>query len=235
MKRRAYLSTSAVVAASGLLAGCLSGDGDDELADPAEYDTKAVDGYDVPLAPLEDVYGSYQNDDDLLVLDARSPIAYTQGHIEDAELSPAGAPDFDHPTTDVAKDRRIVTYCTCPHSLSTARAAELYDEGFETVYAIDEGFGPWVENGYPTAGGGDARPVSYAIEGRTDPTDAGEHVWLREPETQQQYADTIDDDGTWAMHFEFVQVDDETTAVLELPDHTIERTLGELSSRTIQL
>lgn len=235
MKRRAYLATSAVAAASGLLAGCLSGNGNDELSDPDEYDTTAVGGHDVPLAPVTDVHGSYENDDDLLVLDARNAVAYTQSHIEGAELSPANSPDFDHPTTDVAKDRRIVTYCTCPHHLSTARAAELYDEGFETVYAIDEGFGAWVENGYPTAGGGNAKPVSYAIEGRTDPAHAGEQVWLREPETQQQYADDVDDDGSWAMHFEFFRVDDSTTAILELPDRTIERTLGELSSRTIRL
>lgn len=236
MNRRQYLATTGVASAGIFLSGCLLG-GDDEakLSDVDSYDTTRVAGYEVPLAPIEDVYGSYQNDDDLLVLDARSPIAYSQAHIEGAELSPANAPDFDHPTTDVSKDRRIVTYCTCPHHLSTARAAELYDEGFTSVYAIDEGFGPWVENGYPVAGAGSAKPVSYAIEGETDPADAGEQVWLREPETRQQYVARIAADGSWAMHFEFLAVDDDTTAILELPDRTVERTLGELSSHTVRL
>ena len=60
-------------------------------------------------------------------------------------------------------------------------------------------------------------------------------MWLREPETRQQYVARIADDGSWAMHFEFVAVDDDATAVLELPDRTVERTLGELSSHTLRL
>lgn len=231
MKRRTYLATAGVATGSVVLSGCLS---DGELADPEKYDVSPTGGYDVPLAPVAHVYGSYEKDDDLLVLDARSATAYNQSHIEGAKLSPANAPEFDHPTTGIAKDRRIVTYCTCPHHLSTARAAELYEEGFETVYAIDEGFGAWVENGYPTAGAGSAKPVSYTIEGRTDPADAGKQVWLSEPETGQQYVARITEDGSYEMHFEFYAVDDDTTAILELPSRTVERTLGELSAGTIR-
>ncbi|ELZ10942.1 hypothetical protein C479_09033 [Halovivax asiaticus JCM 14624] len=240
MNRRAYLAATGVTTVSVFLGGCLSDDEDrpphpgTTLDDPSEYDVSPTGGYNVPLAPVTDVYGSYL-DDDLLVLDARSEAAYSRSRVEEAKLSPAGAPDFDHPTADVATDRRIVTYCGCPHHLSTARAAELYDEGFETVYAIDEGFGGWTDNGYPTAGSGTAKPVSYVVEGNTDAADAGEQVWLREPETRQQYVARIKSNGTWAMHFEFVEVDDDTLAVLELPNGTIERTLGDLSSETVRL
>ncbi|MFC3959670.1 rhodanese-like domain-containing protein [Halovivax cerinus] len=242
MKRRTYLATAGSATAGVVLGGCLSDDEEDRpphpgttLSDPSEYDVSPTGGYNVPLAPLEDVYGSYLDDDELLVLDARGEPQYQQSHISGAKLSPAGRPGFDHPTTDVATDRRIVTYCTCPHHLSTARAAELYSQGFQTVYAIDEGFGPWVNGGYPTDGSGAAQPLSYAIEGVTDPSHAGEQVWLREPETHQQYVARIDDDGSWAMHFEFVDVDDETLVELALPDRTVEDTLGDLSGRTVQL
>ncbi|WP_247728517.1 rhodanese-like domain-containing protein [Halovivax limisalsi] len=209
-------------------------DSDDGSAE-GEYETITVDGHEIPLVPVETAHDWYEADGTYF-LDARSEVAYENSHIEGARLSPAGRPNFDHPTDDIPLDARIVTYCGCPHHLSSARAAELYDAGYTDVYAIDEGFGGWTDEGYPTVEGSTQQAVrSYTIRGRTDDDFAGEQVWLVDAESGQQYVSEIGADGSFKLSFEFVAVDDDTVVTLELPDRTLERTLGELSASPIEL
>ncbi|WP_254864498.1 rhodanese-like domain-containing protein [Halovivax gelatinilyticus] len=221
MNRRQYLVASGVAGASAMFAGCLSGND--------EYDVYETNGQEVPLAPAEDTYEWYE-DDEAIFLDARSPMEYVQGHIAGALLSPAGDSSFDHPTDDISTDQRLVTYCVCPHDLAGTRAAELMNDGFEDVYAIDEGLLEWRDNGYPMDSGGEAAPTfDYHVAGRTDQSFAGEQVWLEELETGQRYVAHVGDDGRFEMEFTFYDVDAETAARLDLPDRSVERTLGELS------
>ncbi len=225
MNRRQYLATVGVASASTVLAGCLSGD---------EYRTYDTGGQEVPLAPVEDTYEWYQ--EDALFLDATNEVQHQRRRIDGSELSPPARPDFEHPTEGVDPDRRIVTYCICPYNLAGARAAELLNEGFERVYAIEEGLDGWDEAGYPIAGAVASPAFSlYTVSGRTDPAAAGQQVWLEEPESNQRYVTRVDEDGTFEMTFEFADVDDETIVVLELPDQRLERTLGELSDGEVRL
>ncbi|WP_247730429.1 rhodanese-like domain-containing protein [Halovivax limisalsi] len=218
MNRRQFLATAGAAGATSVLAGCLGDDG---------YETLSTGGQEVPLAPVEDTYEWYQND--AVFLDARRPAAYVNVRIEGALLSPANSPDFDHPTADLSTDQRIVTYCTCPHSLSSARAAELMAEGFENVYAIDEGLNGWRNNGYPTASGPAAAPkTQFFISGQVDPAYAGDQIWLEEQANRQHYVTLVDDDGGFEMDPVFYDVDRETPARLTLPDRTVERPLGDL-------
>lgn len=117
------------------------------------YETYAVGGHEVPMAPTADVYDWYTGDRELVVADARSERAYERGHIEGAVSSPA--PDgleTDDPLEDVPTDTRLVTYCTCPRRLSGHRAATLMDEGYTDAYLLKDGLQDWVEQGYPVAG-----------------------------------------------------------------------------------
>ena len=224
MNRRQFLATPVVASIGVALAGCLGGD---------SYEIYEVGGQEVPLAPVEDTYEWYQ--DGTLFLDATNEHQHQQARIEGSKLSPPGAPNFNHPTDDVDPDERIVTYCVCPHQLAGARAAELMNEGFEDVYAIDEGLQGWHDAGYPmTSGPASLDPSSYTVSGRTDPAAAGEQVWLEEPETAQRYVTRIESDGRFELSFEFFDVEDDTVVVLDLPDRRIERTLGELSGRELQ-
>jgi len=118
------------------------------------YDMYAVGGTEVPLAPIDDVYEWYQNDDDLVMGDARtSRRVYEEVRIAGAVFSPApdGLPE-DDPLDALAEDTRIVTYCPCPHTLSTNRAASLIENGYTDVYALKEGIREWVDRGYPLEG-----------------------------------------------------------------------------------
>ena len=248
MNRRQYLALTGVTA--GTLAGCLSGSDDesddengaetddvpsgDELeADPGAYPTYDVDDEAVPLVPVTDAYDWYEQG--ALFLDATDETQHDHMRIEGSKLSPPNQPEFDHPTATLDADRLIVTYCVCPHTLAGARGAELLADGFEHVYAIDEGLEGWRDEGYPLAGSeASVDLASYTVSGRTDPASAGEQVWLEAPETGQRYAGRIDDDGRFELSFEFANVDDDTVVRLDLPDGRVERPLGELAAEEIE-
>lgn len=126
--------------------GEMSGENEDD------YALYSTGGQDVPLAPTADAYDWYRNGD-LVVADARSQSAYQNIHVEGAVWSPApdGQSSAD-PLADLPSDQRILTYCTCPHHLSGARAASLLADGYENVYALDKGLNDWIEQGHPIAG-----------------------------------------------------------------------------------
>ncbi|MCU4925471.1 rhodanese-like domain-containing protein [Halobacteria archaeon AArc-dxtr1] len=127
----------------------------DETGDTDEngYETYSVWGTEVPLAPTEDVFQWYEDDEELVVVDTRSEDAYEELRIPGALLSPAPeGVDVDDPLEDVANDARIVTYCVCPHTLAGNRAADLIEDGYTDVYALKEGLQEWVDRGYPVEG-----------------------------------------------------------------------------------
>lgn len=224
MKRRTFIATTGV-AALGSVAGCL-GDGG--------YRTLSVDGESVPLAPINDVAEWFENDEARFA-DARSRAAYDNARIAGAVLSPApnGLPSED-PAEEWATDTRIVTYCACPHHLSSQRAASLISAGYTDVYALDEGFREWLERDLPVEGASVAAELpAYEIRGRSDPVHAGENVWVREPLSGQREVTPIDTDGSYAMELPFVDVTPETRLELEAPDYTLEATLEELTADVV--
>ena len=116
------------------------------------YETYATNGQEIPMAPTSDVYEWY-TDDELVIVDARSAEDYEEVHVRGAVSSPAyGEPATDDPLAGVETDTRIVTYCTCPRTLSGHRAAELRDEGYTDVYLLADGLQDWAEKGHPIDG-----------------------------------------------------------------------------------
>jgi len=244
MKRRRYLSTAAGLGLVGL-AGCL-GDGGDgttngeeptpspspETPDPA-YDTVETQGESVPLAPTEDAYEWYQNGD-LAIADARSRVAWEQTRIADAVWSPApSGRDADDPAAEWETDRRILTYCGCPHHLSSQRAASLIANGYTEVYALDKGIRDWIDKDYPIEGERVAQLPTYEIRGRTSADAAGGEVWVHAPGSGQREVATVGPDGEYTVTFHFVEVDAETPLVLETPEYELRAPLGELTERVV--
>ncbi|WP_049985891.1 rhodanese-like domain-containing protein [Halobellus rufus] len=233
-------------------------DGDDLPSDPApddgyppEFDTvpeerdidtssydvlrREIDGetVEVPLVPIEDAYYWYARGDARFV-DARSETGYDVSHIFGSVLSPAPDGRRMDPTNDWDTADRVVTYCHCPHHLSSLRAATLLTNGFENVYAIDEGFQAWLDRNYPLAGDDTNREYTVrTIEGRTDEADAGETVWAFHPPTDQVEAAEINSDGSYTLKLKFVQVDSQSTIQIETPSYAIRAPLAELTSGTV--
>ncbi|ELZ69245.1 rhodanese-like domain-containing protein [Haloferax sp. Atlit-10N] len=205
--------------------------------DTSSYDTLTREVHDVtvevPLVPIEDAYYWYARGEARFV-DARSETGYEVSHVFGSVLSPAPDGRTLDPTDDWNEADRVVTYCHCPHHLSSLRAAMLLATGFENVYAIDEGYQAWLDRNYPLAGSDTSRDYTVrTIEGETSRLDAGETAWAFHPQTDQVEATEIESDGSYALELKFVQVDAQSTIQVETPSYAIQAPLDELTSGTV--
>lgn len=251
MKRRAFLSTTALLGTC--VAGCLGGDGertdgypapdvvetvpDPRPFDPSSFDHFRVGGIAVPLVPIDIAINWYRRREARFV-DARGPRSYDTSHITGAVSSPARSPRhwsdsrFDDPTNDWPREDRIVTYCTCPHHLSSLRAGEFTTNGYGAVFAIDEGYRAWKKRNYPVTGK-QSRSVEYVIRGRTDPADADEFAWVTMNERARMEAAPIRADGHYVLYVHFGELDPETIMHLSTPSYEFRASLSELTSSLV--
>lgn len=230
MRRRSYLRATGLVGGLGL-AGCLGSGDSSEAANEFGYQTTTTDDVAVPLAPIADVVEWYEQDVGVFV-DARSQTAFENARIAGAVHSPA--PDglaTDDPITGLSTDTRVVTYCGCPHHLSTLRGATLIRNGYVHTYAIDEGFQAWRQAGYPLEGSAVQKmPQPFTITGRTDPAAAGDLAWAWHDPSGQREAAPIGTDGRFTLHVRFYDTTPETMIRLSTPTGEVTESLGVLSS-----
>ncbi|MCU4753979.1 rhodanese-like domain-containing protein [Halobacteria archaeon AArc-curdl1] len=233
MKRRELVAVAGSLSLGGL-AGCLGGFDDESSNDwPSSYDTANYEDVTVPLVPLEDAFEWYEAGDTRYV-DTRGPGQYASAHIAGAVLSSAPDGEEDDPTEDWGLDTRIVTYCDCPHSLATMRASRLRQAGFESVYALDDGFPAWRDAGHPveTDEGADS-VATYEIVGRSSPDHAEEYVWLSTVDGAQREITQVQADGSYELTVRFSGVDRDTVLALEAPEYELEATLEELTAGVV--
>lgn len=85
----------------------------------------------------------------LVVLDARSTVAWRQTHIPGA----VPVPYYEEPEAfvkDIPNDSTwIVAYCACPHAASGKVINTLKQHGFKNTAILDEGILVWAQLGYP--------------------------------------------------------------------------------------
>ncbi|SEQ79611.1 rhodanese-like domain-containing protein [Natrinema salaciae] len=247
MNRRQFLAVGSAAFVTTVV-GCLGGSGGNEgdgygpepesepeerSIDTSTYETQTFDGVEVPLAPIDDVFYWYQRQE-ARIADARGSDQYEKSHIAGAALStaPPYTPD-DDPVADWSKDERIVTYCGCPHHLSGLRAGKLIDNGYEEVYALDEGFTVWTNRGYPLEGAEvSSEQATYEIHGQSDPAYAGEMVRLEQVDAERLEANQIASDGTYTITLHYAGSPASRFRV-KTPEYTTEGTLEELTSDTV--
>ncbi|WP_323172783.1 rhodanese-like domain-containing protein [Natrialba sp. PRR66] len=234
MNRRTVLAVSGATTI-GVISGCLGDDSNATAANEFDYELKSTpSGIDVPLVPVRDAYQWYKNDEAKFA-DARTRNQYEERRIKGAVFSPADdAGDVEEdPVEEWSTDTRIVTYCACPHHLSSQRAASLIDAGYEHTYAINEGLGGWINGGYPLKGSMvDAEWELYEIDGTADSEYAGEMVRLEQIEENRVEVAPIQDDGSYTLQLHYAGSTDSQFRV-EAPDYTVEGTLEELTSEMI--
>lgn len=130
----------------------------------------------------------------------------------------------------------MVTYCGCPHHLSTLPGATLIRNGYVNTYAIDEGFQAWQQAGYPLEGEAvQNTPKSFTITGRTDPATAGDMAWAWHDPSGQREAAPIDTDGQFTLHVRFYDVTAESMIRISTPSGEVTETLGALSEGSIHV
>lgn len=248
-RRRTFLVACSALAGVSV-AGCSGGDSgnddgyapDDVVpsdpppspdADPADFETLDVDGTAVPLVPIDIAHAWYLRRDARFA-DARGRGQYDRAHVAGAVSSPAPDGRSNDPVAEWSQDDRIVTYCGCPHHLSTLRASRLLLGGYERVYAIDEGFVPWVERGYPVSGSSVENSLeSYAVRGRTDPEDAGAMAWAIHAASDQQEATPIESDGSFAMTLHFGSLDPDASITVRTPSYEVTAPLSRVTSSVV--
>ena len=198
--------------------------------DTDAFDTMEVDGVEVPLVPADVAYYWYVRGEARFV-DARSQTQYEVAHIFGSVSSPVDDDSESDPVGDWPKGDRVVAYCDCPHHLSSLRAGDLLNRGWENVYAIDEGFSAWRDRKYPLAGSDtDRTPTVRFVSGETDPSSAGETAWAYHLDSDQKEATEINSDGTYELRLPFVDVTGESKVRVETPDYSVTATLDRLAN-----
>jgi len=99
------------------------------------------------------VYQALQDSARIVLLDARSTVAWKQTHIPGA----IPVPYYEEPDTFVPHmpndSTWIVVYCACPHAASSRVVNTLKRHGFKKTAILDEGILVWSQLGYPVQHG----------------------------------------------------------------------------------
>ncbi|MCG8372431.1 MAG: c-type cytochrome, partial [Balneolales bacterium] len=89
----------------------------------------------------------------MIILDARSEVAWRQMHIPGA----IPVPYYEEPENFVDdipnNDTQIVIYCACPHAASLRVMNTLKRNGYKNLSIIDEGILVWAQMGFPVRNG----------------------------------------------------------------------------------
>ena len=207
---------------------------DQRSIDTSSFNTVNRDGTTVSLVPIDAAYYWYARGEARFA-DTRGSTSYNQSHIYGAVLSTA--PDgleTNDPIAAWPKGDRIVCYCACPNHMSSLRAASLLSDGYEEVYAIEEGYTEWQEREYPMAGEDvESRPNVRIIEGKSATQYAGETAWAHHEPTGQREATAIADDGSYRLELRFTDITDKSIIVVQTPDYRVEAPLGDLTNQPV--
>lgn len=99
--------------------------------------------------PAKEVYQALQDSARMIILDARSEVAWRQTHIPGS----VPVPYYEEPEAFVDDlpndDTWIVAYCACPHAASGRVVSTLRRLGYKNTAIIDEGILVWGQLGYP--------------------------------------------------------------------------------------
>jgi rhodanese-related sulfurtransferase len=207
---------------------------EDRSVETSDLETVEEGGVDVPLLPVDDahVWWAYRR---ARFADARGPDQYENSHIDGAVLSPAPEDmrGSDDPLNQWGKKDRIVCYCGCPHHLSSIRASQLIQAGYENVYVIDEGFFEWTDLGYPVTGNGGGIS-EFVVRGEIRAKHAGENAWVSPVESDQLESTNVAADGSFELHCKFVDVTPDTRLRVDTPAWSTTGTMRALTSGTLR-
>ena len=103
--------------------------------------------------PAAELMKAMQDSMRVIILDARSEVAWRQTHIPGS----IHVPYYEEPENfveDVPNDNTwIVAYCACPHAASERVVNTLRRHGFQNTAIMDEGILVWAQQGYPVKHG----------------------------------------------------------------------------------
>lgn len=101
--------------------------------------------------PIDDVRRAMEKGQRMVIADARATSDFLVSHVEGAISVPFYETDLA--AEKLPRDVWVLAYCGCPHAASGKLVDRLAAAGFTRLAVMDEGYGPWVERGYPVAVG----------------------------------------------------------------------------------
>jgi len=110
--------------------------------------------------------------EDVFVLDVRTPSEFNSSHIEGATLIPvtnAFGSNLNRDSlleariNEVPRNEKILVYCRSGHR-STLASTILIDAGYSRVYNMEGGINAWINAGYPVISSEDKEIESLQIE-----------------------------------------------------------------------
>ncbi len=133
----------------------------DSVVVPTPEEYVLNEGNEAPVFELKDgkfvsaeqVNQAIKDNKRMVILDARSEVAWRQMHIPGA----VPVPYYKEPEefiNDIPNDgTQIVIYCACPHAASERVLSTLKRNGFKNAAIIDEGILVWAQMGFPVRNG----------------------------------------------------------------------------------
>jgi rhodanese-related sulfurtransferase len=106
---------------------------------------------------VEEARKMIETDDDLFVLDVRTPAEFDSSHIKEATLIPVSNTFgsnlssemlLESRMNEVPKNKKILIYCRTGHR-STVAGKILINAGYSQVYNMAGGINSWISAGYP--------------------------------------------------------------------------------------
>jgi phage shock protein E len=133
-----------LVGAALVVAGC----GGSATAEPATTETQATSAAPVTLLAPQDAEALIGGDEDVRVLDVRTPEEYAEGHVAGATLIDFYEPDFADRIGELDRNATYVVYCRSGNRSGQATAL-MAEQGFTSVNDVDGGVVAWQAAGLP--------------------------------------------------------------------------------------
>jgi rhodanese-related sulfurtransferase len=152
MRHTKQLTFMGAIATILALSACGGGDSVDEPVIAAEEPAAVEEPADGPsvdyglVTPQQAV--ELAQDDDVIVIDVRTPEEFAQGHLEGAELIDFNGADFDAQIAELDPDQQYLVYCRSDNRSGQAVAA-MAAIGVDRVWDMDGGIVAYQAAGLP--------------------------------------------------------------------------------------
>lgn len=142
--------------------------------------------------------------ENVYIFDVRGQMSYDESHIKGALSKPI--PITPALVMGIEKNSKIVTYCGCPHHLSSIAAEQLTQMGYKDVHVLDEGFWYWKDHKYPLEEGKSTKAKVSELNLSGNLMKAGlpvvnKDIYIKHIKTGQLEATRTDSKGFYKMKF----------------------------------
>ncbi len=148
----------------------------------------------------EDLAKMLKKNENIYIFDVRGKISYDEGHIKGA--LDKGLPITPAMAMGIPKNAKIVTYCGCPHHLSSIGAEQLSQMGYTDIHVLDEGYWYWKDHNYPMAQVTNSKVTEMIVSGtlmKDNKPVVDKDIYIRHMKTGQLEATRTDAKGYYKM------------------------------------